>query len=239
MVVATAVVSCGSGPKSGTTITVHAASSLTEVFSAVGKRFEAKHPGAKVSFDFGASSALVRQVLDGAPGEVIATADETTMTKLVTPGLVAKPTVFARNRLAIVVAKGNPKSVKTPADLSNSSLAVIVAAPEVPVGRYAVEMFAKAGVAVSPKSLEESAKAVVTKVGLGEADAGVVFITDAKAAANRLDTVEIPVAVNVAATYPIALLNTATGSKTANEFVAFVLSDAGRAVLAEFGFAAP
>jgi molybdate transport system substrate-binding protein len=237
--VGAAAVSCGTGTKSGSSITVHAASSLTEVFSAIGKRFEAKYPGTKVSFDFGASSALVRQVLDGAPGDVIATADEATMAKLVTQGLVATPTAFARNRLAIVVAKGNPKGVKTPADLSNSSLTVIVAAPEVPVGRYAVEMFAKAGVTVSPKSLEESAKSVVTKVGLGEADAGVVFITDAKAAGNRLDAVDIPDAMNITATYPVALLKSAVGSKTANEFVAFVLSDSGRAVLAEFGFAAP
>jgi molybdate transport system substrate-binding protein len=219
---------------------VHAASSLTEVFSVMGMKFESKFPGTKISFDFGASSSIVRQVLDGAPGDVIATADESTMAKLSTASKLAiEPTTFARNQLAIIVAKGNPKGVQTAADLANPALVLIVAAPEVPVGRYANEFFAKAGVAASPKSLEDSAKAVVTKVRLGEADAGVVFRTDAKAAADELDTVVIPESVNVTATYPIALLKSAAGSKAAQAFIAFVLSDAGRAVLAEYGFATP
>jgi molybdate transport system substrate-binding protein len=240
LIVVSSLFSCGNSSKPTTSITVHAASSLTEVFTALGKSFETSHPGARVSFDFGASSALVRQVLDGAPGEVIATADEPTMAKLKGPGQLADdPTTFARNQLAIIVAKGNPKGIQSPADLANPALAVLVAAPEVPVGRYATEFFSKAGVKVEPKSLEDSAKAVVTKVGLGEADAGVVFRTDAKAVAGRLDTVAIADAVNVTATYPIAVLKTASGNKTANDFVAFVLSSEGRAVLTEYGFGSP
>jgi molybdate transport system substrate-binding protein len=240
VVLASSLVSCGNSPKSTSTITVHAASSLTEVFTALGTSFESTHPGTKVSFDFGASSALVRQVLDGAPGDVIATADEPTMAKLVAPGALAgAPAIFARNQLAIVVAKGNPKGIATPADLANPALALIVAAPEVPVGRYANEFFAKAGVTVAPKSLEDSAKAVVTKLGLGEADAGVVFRTDAKAAANRLDTVLISDEFNVTATYPIAVLKNSSSSKAAEKFVAFVLSAEGRASLGEFGFGVP
>jgi molybdate transport system substrate-binding protein len=234
------VVSCGNGEKSGGTITVHAASSLTEVFTAMGKKFESTHSGTKISFDFGASSSLVRQVLDGAPGDVLATADEATMAKVATAEkLDGTSTVFAQNRLAIVVAKGNPKAVAGLADLANPSLAVIVAAPEVPVGKYAKEVFAKANVTMTPKSLEESAKAVVTKVGLGEADAGVVFRTDAKAASGRLDTVAIPDSINVTASYPIAALKGAANSVAAKKFVAYVASAEGRAVLAEFGFIAP
>jgi molybdate transport system substrate-binding protein len=240
VVLGTSAVSCGNSGKAGSSITVHAASSLTEVFLAMGKKFESAHSGTKVSFDFGASSSLVRQVLDGAPGDVLATADEATMAKVAAAGkLNGTSTVFAQNRLAIVVTKGNPKGVTGVADLAKPSLAVIVAAPEVPVGKYASQVFAKAAVVVAPKSLEDSAKAVVTKVGLGEADAGVVFRTDALAASGRLDTVAIPDSFNVTAAYPIAALKGATNNEMAKKFVAYVSSVEGRAVLVEFGFIAP
>jgi len=155
---------CGSSARPGATgsIIVFAASSLKESFTELGRRFEVVHPGSHVTFNFGASSTLAQQILQGAPVDAFAAADTSTMQKVVDGKAASSaPVVFAHNVLEIIVAKGNPKKIATVADLARSDLVVVLAAPQVPVGAYAQQALTKAGVAVTPKSLEPDVKAVV------------------------------------------------------------------------------
>ena len=218
---------------------VLAAASLTESFGALEKAYEANHAGTDVVISFGGSPALVAQIQSGAPADVIATADAASMQKLVDGRhLAGAPRTFAKNELAIAVEPGNPKHVESLADLARPDLIVVLAAEQVPVGKYAREALAKAGVQVTPRSLEENVKAVVAKVALGEADAGIVYETDVRSAP-KVASVEIPDAQNVVASYPIAPLATAKNADGARAFVEFVLSDEGRKILRGCGFAAP
>jgi molybdate transport system substrate-binding protein len=147
--------------------------------------------------------------------------------------------VFAKNRLQIIVEPGNPKGIATVADLANPDLVVVTCAPEVPCGKYAATLFTNAGVTVTPKSLEENVKAVVTKVTLGEADAGIVYRTDVTATDGTADGVDIPDDINVTAEYPIATTKTAANPDGAAAFTEFVVSAAGQKILAGYGFLAP
>ncbi|MFM7537656.1 MAG: molybdate ABC transporter substrate-binding protein [Acidimicrobiales bacterium] len=222
------------------TIRVFAASSLTGAFTALGEAFRTANPGATVTFSFAASSALVAQLGEGAPGDVFASADEATMAKLVdAKGAAGTPVVFATNRLQIAVGPGNPTGVTALADLARPGLAVVLCAPQVPCGRYAAEALSTAGVAVTPKSLEENVRAVLTKVQLGEADAGIVYETDVRATDGKVTGVAIPADRNVVARYPIVVTAGARAPDAARAFVAFTTSSAGQAVLARFGFGAP
>jgi molybdate transport system substrate-binding protein len=238
------VAACGDDASSGTApggeITVFAAASLTDSFTEIGKAFEAANPGAKVTFSFAASSALVQQINDGAPADVYASADQANMQKLTGAANAAgEPEVFATNELEIVTGAGNPKRVSDVADLVDPDLIVVTCGPDVPIGKYTTEVFEKAGVEVTPKSYEADVKAVVAKVTLGEADAGIVYATDVKAAGDKGAGVEIPDELNVVATYPIAVTKAARNVGTADAFVAFVLGEAGQQILAAAGFSAP
>jgi len=222
------------------TVTVFAAASLTEAFRTIGKDFETAHPGTKVEFNFAGSSTLARQIIEGAPADVFASADEENMKKVVDAGDVAgTPQPFVGNRLAIIAPRGNPKHVKALADLARPGMTVSLAAPAVPVGHYAVEAFGRAGVPVPSASNEADVKAVVTRVSMGEADAGVVYVTDAAAGGDKVETIAIPDAHNVTARYPIAMLAHAPNAAGAKAFVASVLSPPGRSVLTRAGFLAP
>lgn len=225
-----------SGELSGA-VTVLAASSLTESFNDIGRRFQVLHPQVSVSFSFGASSTLVQQVNAGAPADVLAAADGVTMQEAVKAGSVSRPTVFAHNRLTIVVGKGNPKSVRSLADLSRSGMIVVLCAPEVPCGSFAAQVLEKAAVKVTPKSLEANVKAVVSKVTLGEADAGIVYTTDVQAAGTSVEGVAIPDGQNVVAGYPIAAVKRAPDPTLAQAFVEFVLGPDGQDALRSAGFA--
>jgi molybdate transport system substrate-binding protein len=217
-------------------LTVLAAASLSESFKELGTAFEAKHPGSKVTFSFDASSALAAQANGGAPADVFASADQANMKKVADAGNAKDPKVFAHNKLAIIVAKGNPKKVKSLADFSR--LSFVLCAPEVPCGKYGAEALSKAGVKTQPKSLETNVKAVVTKVTTGAADAGIGYVTDARAAAASADGVDIPDAQNVVAEYPMAVLKQSANPNLAYAFLDFVLSPEAQAVLAKYGFAA-
>jgi molybdate transport system substrate-binding protein len=218
-------------------ITVFAASSVAELFGQMGVAFQAEQPGAAVSFAFGGSSDLAGQILQGAPVDVFASADQANMAKLVDGGQASgTPVVFAKNTMAIIVAPGNPKGITTLADLSNPDLVVVLGAPEVPAGQYAATVLENAGVAVTPKSFESSVQAVVTKVTAGEADAGIVFATDVKAAGSNAAGVEIPADVNVIAEYPIVMTTSSTNQSLATAFINFVMSPAGQKILADAGF---
>jgi molybdate transport system substrate-binding protein len=235
------VAGCGDGGSTATprtTLTVLAASSLTEAFGALVPAFEAAHPGVDVRARFGASSALAAQIESGGPGDVVVTADEATMSGLVRDGRAATALVVARNRLAIVVEKGNPKRVGGLADLARDDLVVVLCAPEVPCGRYARLALDRAGVTVRPRSLEENVKAVVAKVTLGEADAGIVYTTDVRAAAGEADGVSIAGADDPAllATYPAAVAAGSKAGDAAREFVEFLASPRGQRLFARAGF---
>jgi molybdate transport system substrate-binding protein len=216
-------------------LTVLAAASLSESFKELGTAFEAKHPGSKVTFSFDASSALATQANNGAPADLFASADQANMKKVTDAGNATGPKVFAHNKLAIIVAKGNPKKVKSLADFPK--IRFVLCAPEVPCGKYGVEALSKAGVKAQPKSLETNVKGVVTKVTSGEADAGIGYVTDASAAASA-SGVDIPDAQNVIAEYPMAVLKQSANSNLAYAFLDFILSPEAQAVLAKYGFAA-
>jgi molybdate transport system substrate-binding protein len=212
-----------------------AATSLTEAFDEIGRRFEAAHPGVRVRFGYDASSTLVRQVVAGAPAGVLATADELTMQQAVDGGGVDAPAVFARNRLALVVRHGNPEGIRSLADLARPGLVVVLCA-EVPCGRLGRHALERAGVRAQPRSLEPNVKGVVSKVLLGEADAGIAYVTDVMAAAGAVEGVPVPDHHNVVAIYPIAVARAAPDRAAADAFVAYVRSPAGQSVLERFGF---
>ena len=165
---------------------------------------------------------------------------EKSMDKLTAASLNGtEPVIFATNLLQIIVAPGNPKGITGVADLANPALKVVVCAPEVPCGAYAKQIFDKAGVTVTPVSLEQNVKGVVTKVTAGEADAGIVYTTDVTAAGTKAAGVDIPTDINVIATYPIASVTTSTDQDVDQAFIDFLLGDEGRAIMAKYGFGSP
>lgn len=219
---------------------VLAAASLKEIFESLREPFRVLHPNASTTLSFESSATLVTQVQQGLEADVIATADEATMERLVSAELLDEPPqVFALNELAIIVEQGNPGNVQSLSDLARPDLKVVLAAEEVPAGAYALQALDAADVEVQPVSLEEDVKAVVGKVSLGEADAGIVYVTDAKAAGSAVSTVLIPQEHNVVARYPIAILGEAPNESLAEDFVALVLSEDGRRALSEAGFSLP
>lgn len=221
-------------------IIVFAAASLSEAFEQIAEEFEASNPAVEIRFNFAGSQQLAGSLANGAPGDVFASADERQMEALADADLLAAPAaVFATNRLTIAVEPGNPLGITELEDLGDPSVALVLAAEEVPAGRYAREALTAARVDVSPVSLEEDVRAVLSRVALGEADAGIVYVTDVAAADGRVEGVVIPDEANVVARYPIAALADASDAETAQAFVAAVLGGLGRRVLADKGFAAP
>ena len=234
---------CGSSVGSGTpstaptgTVSVFAAASLTDAFNALGSDFETAG-AVTMKFSFAGTPTLVTQIEQGAPADVFASADTTNMDKLKGDGFITgTPQVFAHNKLEIVVAPGNPKGIAGLADLAKKGVIYITEAPTVPAGKYALQALKAAGVTVTPKSLETDVKSVISKIELGEADAGIVYTTDVKAARSKVAGVAIPDTYNVVASYPIAAVKATTNAAAANAFIAYVLSPAGQAKLQSFGF---
>jgi molybdate transport system substrate-binding protein len=221
-------------------ITVFAAASLTDAFKRVGDQLEVKHPTTEYVFSFGSSSTLATQVVNGAPADVFASADDINMQKIVDARLNdGAPALFVANRLQIAVAPGNPKRISGLADLARPGLVVVLAAPSVPAGRYALEALGKAGVTIVPASQEVDVRAVLNKVALGEADAGIVYVTDVRSAGVRVAGVDVPEEHQVIARYPIAVVKDSRNPRLARGFVDYLLSDEGQRLLAEFGFSRP
>jgi molybdate transport system substrate-binding protein len=228
------------GGGGGEGITVFAATSLTEAFTEAGAAFEATPDGAPVEFSFDASSALVTQIIEGAPADAFASADTANMDKLTAEDLNGTdPVMFATNLLTIIVPKGNPGGVTAVADLANPDLKVVLCAEEVPCGNYAKQILDSAGVDVTPVSLEENVRGVVTKVTSGEADAGIVYVTDVTATGDAAEAVEIPEDINVVAEYPIATVAASENQEVAEAFIDFITGDDGQAILASYGFGRP
>jgi molybdate transport system substrate-binding protein len=222
---------------SPTEIKVFAAASLTGAFNKIGQDWTAANPNTKVTFNFAGSQALATQIQQSAPADVFASADTTNMGKV--SSQVDTPKNFASNLLQIIVAKGNPKGIKGLEDLANPDNKVVLAAPDVPAGKYARQALDAQHVTVEPVSLEDNVKAVVTKVSLGEADAGIVYVTDVTAGLDKVEGVDIPDAQNVPATYPIAVVKDSAHQSQAQSFMNMVLSDQGQQVLKSFGFLPP
>jgi len=220
------------------TVTVLAAASLSDAFQEIGRAFEARYPGVRVEFSFAGSAQLAGQVAQGAPADVFASADQDNMDRVL-DHVDGQPRVFARNRLQIAVQPGNPKGIRGLADLARPGLAVVLCAPPVPCGRYSNQALQMAGVQVTPRSQEQDVKAVVAKVALGEADAGIVYVTDVRAAAGKVAGVDIPDSQNVVAGYPLAVLKEGPNPRGGRAFADFVLGPEAGRMLAGRGFAVP
>jgi molybdate transport system substrate-binding protein len=221
-------------------VVVFAAASLTGAFTELGAAFARANPDSSATFNFAGSSELVAQIIEGAPADVFASADLDNMARLTGADAAAgEPVVVATNRSEIVVAAGNPLGITGVEDLTDDDLIVVTCAPEVPCGAYATQIFDNAGVTVIPDSYEDNVKAVVTKVTLGEADAGIAYATDVTAAGDDADGVEIPAELNVLARYPIVGTADAPNPDGAQAFIEFALSDPGQTILADFGFGSP
>lgn len=243
---------CGGGAPATTTdeteseaalsgeVFVFAAASLTDAFEEIKTTFTKEHPDVTVTYNFGPSSGLADQIVQGAPADVFASANQTQMDKVADADLVnGESQEFVTNVLQIVVEPGNPLGIQGLADLARPDVTLVLAAPEVPAGQFAQEVLAGAGVEVSPASLEVDVRAVLQKVALGEADAGIVYVTDVQVADDMVDGVDIPEDQNVVARYPIATLASAPNPDAAEAFVAFVTGDEGQEILGSYGFGPP
>ena len=223
-----------------TTLTVYAAASLTSTFEELGSQFEEEHDGVTVEFNFAGSSDLVAQIQGGAPADVFASADEANMEKLTADDLQgSEPELFATNTLEIAVPPDNPAGVQTFQDLANPDLNLVICAPEVPCGAAAQTVAESADVELQPVSEEQSVTDVLGKVTSGEADAGLVYVTDVIAAGDDVQGIEFPESSAAVNQYPIATVADSENADLAADFVELVLSDEGQQVLADAGFGQP
>jgi molybdate transport system substrate-binding protein len=229
------VAGCSSGAGQRQKVTVFAATSLSDAFTAMAGPFAAADNRYSLTFSFAGSQQVAAQIAQGARADALATADRASMTS-VDRFAARTPSVFAGNRLVIAVRPGNPKGIAGLSDLSRSDLSVVLAAPDVPAGKYARQALGATGVTVHPVSLEENVGAVVTKVALGEADAGVVYATDTRVPGRGVQAVPIPDKDNVRAEYFVVPLTGSPAPAGASAFVSFVLSAKGQAVLRRLGF---
>ncbi|MEU5098145.1 molybdate ABC transporter substrate-binding protein [Streptomyces sp. NPDC020996] len=229
-----------SSPKLSGTVTVFAAASLQESFTALGKEFEKEHPGTEVTFSFGGSDTLAANITGGAPADVFAAASPKTMA-IVTDrkDAVGTPTVFVRNRLEIATLPGNPDKISSLKDLTKSGLKVVLCDRTVPCGAAAQKALAAASLELTPVSYEQDVKAALTKVELKEADAAVVYRTDVKAAGDKVEGVEFPESADAVNDYPVALLKNAPNARAAKAFIELVESAEGQKVLTRAGFLEP
>ena len=252
-IVALAIAGCSSAPEPAETpaaaesaaalegtITVFAAASLTGTFTELAAQFEAAHPGTTVTLNFAGSADLVTQITEGAPADVFASADLKNMTKITDAALnESEPENFATNVLEIATPPGNPGGVTDFASLADPDLKVVVCAPEVPCGAAAATVETATGVELTPVSEESSVTDVLGKVVSGEADAGLVYVTDVAAAGDTVEGIEFDEASEAVTTYPIVALTGSDAPDVAAAFTAFVAGPDGQAVLAAAGFGKP
>jgi molybdate transport system substrate-binding protein len=229
----------GAAPQAQT-LTVLAAASLTETFNALGKQFQTDHGGVTVKFNYAGSSDLAQQIVNGAPADVFASASDATMKTVTDANLTAaKPVTFAKNVLQIATPPGNPKGIATFADLAKPGMKVVVCAPQVPCGAAAQKVEKATNTTLRPVSEEADVKSVLSKVQTGDADAGLVYVTDVNSAGNKVQGVNFPEASQASTNYPIAVLKNAPAADLANQFVTLVTGEQGQKALEQAGFAKP
>lgn len=240
----------GSGSSEGgqeSALAVYAASSLTDAFGELKTNFEEERPGTEVQLNFAGSSTLLTQLEQGAPADVFASADEAKMNDAISDGLAEAPQTFARNRLTVIVPAGNPAGISSYQGLANPGNTLVLAQDEVPVAQYAKESLTKANaeygsnfserVLSNVVSREADVKAAANRVAVGDADATIVYTSDATPdLRERVETIDIPEELNVVATYPITVLEEARNPEVAQQWVDLVLSDEGQRVLESYGF---
>jgi molybdate transport system substrate-binding protein len=247
---AVVLAACGSSAKSSVSssapaelsgrLNVFAAASLTEAFNDEKSTLATKDPAMSLTYTFAGSQVLVTQIQQGAPADVFASASQKNMKILVDAGLVETPKTFARNKLEIAVEPGNPKHITGLADLEKSGITLVLEDPSVPAGDYARQAFQKAGLpAPKPASNELDVKSTLAKLTSGEADAVIVYVSDVKAAGNKVVGVEIPDSENVIATYPIAAIKASKHLPAAEAFVDEIVSGTGQQALLARGFLPP
>ncbi|CAN3128653.1 Molybdate-binding protein [Mycobacterium sp. smrl_JER01] len=230
----------GSSDTVAADLTVFAAASLTSTFTELGELFENAYPGTTVTFNFAGSSDLVAQLSQGAPADVFASADTANMIKAVDADLVAgDPVDFAANTLTIVTPPENPRGIATFADLAVPGTQLVVCAPQVPCGSATERIEEATGVTLSPVSEESAVTDVLGKITSGQADAGLVYVTDAAAAGAKVRSIPFPESAEAVNTYPIATLDGSTNPTAAQQFVALVTGPQGHEVLSAAGFAIP
>lgn len=231
---------CADSGASQDELLVSAAASLTDAFAEIESAFEGQNPGLDVVLNLAGSSALREQILGGAPADVFASANVANMQQLEQAGeLASDPVVFARNRLQIAVPPGNPGGVAGLEDFSRDELLIGLCAEPVPCGELAREVLSRSGVTAAVDTNEPDVRALLTKIELGGLDAGIVYATDVAHSGGGVDGVDIPGESNVAATYSIAVLAGTSSLDQARAFVAFVQSEEGQSILADYGFAPP
>lgn len=226
------------GSLSGT-VSVFAASSLTEAFTTLGKQFQQAHPGTKLTFDFDASSTLASSIQQGQNADVFASAAPANMDTLVKSGDVESPKDFTRNQMEIATPPGNPAGIKTVADLAKPGVKVALCDPAVPCGATAAQVFKNAHVTVKASASEPDVKSTLGVVTTKEVDAGMVYVTDVRAAGSQVTGVPIPANLNASTTYPIAVVKDSKNHDAAQAWVDYVLSPAGQKVLRADGFLTP
>ncbi len=249
-----ALSACGTTPTAPpVTLNVFAAASLTNAFKDIGTAFHNAHPNVTVTFNFAGSQALATQINQGAPADVFASANQKQMDVVVQAGGAdaSASKVFAKNLLVVITPKSNPGKISTLQDLAKPGLKIVLADKSVPAGQYAVDFLTKASadpsfgkdyqanVTKNVVSYETDVESVVTKVVQGEADAGIVYVTDAQANASQINEISIPANLQTVAVYPIAPLKNSKNPATAQQFADFVLSSDGQAILARYGFMPP
>ncbi|BCW78216.1 molybdate ABC transporter substrate-binding protein [Arthrobacter sp. NicSoilC5] len=230
----------GTPPTSTGSVTVYAAASLKSPFTEIASKFEAANPGTKVTLNFAGSSALVSQITQGAPADVFASADVKNMAELSAAGLInGTPTNFATNVLTIAVPSVNPASISSFADLAKPGIKVVVCAPQVPCGSATGKVEKATGTTLKPVSEESSVTDVLGKITSGEADAGLVYVTDVKTAGDKVKGIAFSGSDQAVNTYPIAAVGTSANKDLANAFIGMVTGSEGRKVLGDAGFGAP
>ncbi len=242
--VALLLVSACSGPAERSAeltgeLLVSAAASLTDAFGDLEAAFEEAHPDVDVLLNLGASSALREQILEGAPADVFASANASNMDQVVEADEASESKVFATNRLQIAVPPGNPGGLAGLDDFADEALLIGLCEEEVPCGDFGRQALENAGVTPSIDTNEPDVRALLTKIEADELDAGIVYVTDVASTDGGVEGIDIPDELNVVAEYPIAALSSAPNPDAAAAFVAFVLSEEGQAILAEYGFGAP
>jgi molybdate transport system substrate-binding protein len=221
------------------TVNVFAAASLKEAFTKLGQQFQDAHPGVKVVFNFGPSSGLAAQIKAGSPADVFAAASTKNMGQVVTARLAASPKDFASNVMEVAVPVKNPAHITRLSDLAKPGVKLALCQSQVPCGTTAAKVFSNAKLTVKPDTEELDVKAVLTKVNLGEVDAGVVYVTDVRTAGAKVKGIQIPADVNASTKYPIATLTKAPNKAAAQAFTDYILSADGAKVLSADGFAKP